>query len=362
MSWPFEDSSDYTTTADDALFIRLSAVEREPVRWLWDKRIPLGKVTFVTGDPDHGKSVITLDLAARWSTGTPMPGETRGQPPSVVLLACAEDDIADTIRPRLEATGADLDRIVFMPLRRTDQGIAIPLTLPEDLPKLRAAVLGSGATLVIIDTISAHLSESIATNNDASVRRATTPLADLAQQAACAIVGIRHFNKASDMRAIYRGGGSIAFSGAARSELAVAEHPDQPGVMVLARLKNNLVAKGKVIGMRYRLVSDDLYDVPVVQWDGPESIDVEVLLKGKDARKDAPERDEAEHFLLTVLADGPQPAEALRMEAADQLGIAKRTLDRAKAKLGVISTRGRDKAGKTTGWTWELPAPPEDQR
>ena len=341
---------------DGGLVVRVSDVARVPVRWLWDKRIPLGKVTFITGDPDRGKSVVSLDLAARWSTGSPMPGEPAGRPPGTVLLVCAEDDLADTIRPRLEAAGADLDRIAFLPLRRNDDGIAVPLTLPDDLAQLRAAVVRSGATLVIIDTISAHLSESIATNNDASVRRATTPLADLAQQSGCAIVGIRHFNKASEMRAIYRGGGSIAFSGAARSELVVAEHPDQPGVTVLARLKNNLAAKGTVVGMRFRLVSDELYDAPVVAWEGPEAIDVETLLHGKDARLDAPERDEAEHFLRTVLADGPQPAEALRTEAADQLGIAHRTLERAKAKLGVESRRGRDAVGKTTGWTWELPA------
>jgi AAA domain len=350
-----------STLAEHAdLFVRLSDVERQPVRWLWDKRIPLGKVTFITGDPERGKSVVSLDLAARWSTGSPMPGETRAAALGTVLLVCAEDDIADTIRPRLEAAGADLDRIVFMPLRRNDDGIAVPLALPDDLPRLRAAVVRSGATLGIIDTIAAHLSESIATNNDASVRRATTPLADLAQQSACAIVGIRHFNKASDMRAIYRGGGSIAFSGAARSELVVEEHPDHPGVLVLARLKNNLAAKGKVTGMRFRLVSDELYDAPVVRWDGPEAIDVETLLRGRDARLEAPERDEAEHFLATVLADGPRPAEAVLAEAG-QSGIAERTRKRAKSRLGVVSSRGRDATGKTTGWTWGLPPPPESQ-
>ena len=80
-------------------------------------------------------------------------------------------------------------------------------------------------------------------NNDASVRRATTPLADLAQRTGCAILLIRHLNKQGDLKAKYRGGGSIAFTGAARSVLVVEEHPEQPGLMVLARVKSNLLGR-----------------------------------------------------------------------------------------------------------------------
>src|SRR5215213_5211763 len=45
--------------------IILSEVQAETVEWLWERRIPLGKITVLDGDPDNGKSVLTTDLAAR---------------------------------------------------------------------------------------------------------------------------------------------------------------------------------------------------------------------------------------------------------------------------------------------------------
>jgi hypothetical protein len=82
------------------------------VSWLWDDRIPLGKVTLLDGDPGAGKSILALDLAARVSQGTPMPflKEKRVGPADVVIFN-DDDGLADTVRPRLEAAGADLTRI-----------------------------------------------------------------------------------------------------------------------------------------------------------------------------------------------------------------------------------------------------------
>jgi hypothetical protein len=53
--------------------ILLSDVVEESVEWLWEGRIPLGKLTVIDGDPGTGKSALTTDLAARVSTGRQMP-------------------------------------------------------------------------------------------------------------------------------------------------------------------------------------------------------------------------------------------------------------------------------------------------
>ena len=39
------------------------------VKWAWKGYIPAGKLSLVEGDPGDGKSILTIDLAARWSTG-----------------------------------------------------------------------------------------------------------------------------------------------------------------------------------------------------------------------------------------------------------------------------------------------------
>ncbi len=102
--------------------VRLSDVAPAAVRWLWPGRVPLGKVTLLDGDPGVGKSLIALDLAARVTTQSPMPDRTLSDldaPQGVVLLAC-EDDAADTIRPRLDAAGADCSRVVLLKAVRTN--------------------------------------------------------------------------------------------------------------------------------------------------------------------------------------------------------------------------------------------------
>lgn len=234
-----------------------------------------------------------------------------------------------------------------------------PLSLPKDLGRLEKAIRGVGAKLLIIDPITAYLSETISTNNDASVRRATTPLADLAQRTGCAILLIRHLNKSGDLKAKYRGGGSIAFAGAARAVLVVEEHPEQPGLMVLARVKNNLAKVISSIG--YTVESEPLFECPLVRWRGVVRIDADTLLRGHDSRRDAEVREEAMDLLRDLLADGPVPVAEAKKVVGDA-GISASTIQRAKKKLGVVSVQDRDtETGRLLGWLWQLPADEDEE-
>src|SRR5947207_3891762 len=87
--------------------ILLSEVQEEQVYWLWQYRLPLGKMATLDGDPGLGKSNLTLDIAARVSTGRAMPDDTPGIAGGAgVVLIAPEDGLADTIRPRLRRAGA----------------------------------------------------------------------------------------------------------------------------------------------------------------------------------------------------------------------------------------------------------------
>src|SRR5690349_11871484 len=81
---------------------RVSEIERQKLQWLWPGRVPLGKLTLFAGDPGLGKSLATLDIAARVTRGIVWPdgAAAAGTAGSVIILS-AEDDAADTIRPRL---------------------------------------------------------------------------------------------------------------------------------------------------------------------------------------------------------------------------------------------------------------------
>ena len=56
-----------------AVLVRASDVKPQCVKWFWRHRIPLRKTTSLSGLPDVGKSMVTVDLAARVSSGTPWP-------------------------------------------------------------------------------------------------------------------------------------------------------------------------------------------------------------------------------------------------------------------------------------------------
>ena len=53
-------------------FCALHQFTPESVSWLSPGRLTLGKLTIIDGNPDLGKSFITLDLCARVTTGRPL--------------------------------------------------------------------------------------------------------------------------------------------------------------------------------------------------------------------------------------------------------------------------------------------------
>ena len=155
-------------------FTSLAEIQPEPVQWLWEGRIPRGKLTLLEGEPGVGKSSLTLELAARVSRGSPMPlVKTHSEPANVVIFS-ADDGLADTVRPRLDAAGADLTRI-----------FAIDGLIDEaELIQLRPA-------LVIIDPLDGYIELSEGLDPVEVLRK----LGDLAEASGAAILAIHCLNE-----------------------------------------------------------------------------------------------------------------------------------------------------------------------
>ena len=160
-------------------------------------------------------------------------------PPATVIILSAEDNPEDTIVPRLKAAGADLDRVIIVGGFADDE----EPEFPRDLPALRRLIQETGARMVIIDPLIAYLGKDANAHNDQSSRRVLKALDKLAQQTGVAILAIRHLNKQAGQAALYRGGGSIAFIGAARTGLLVAKDPEHPKECLLAVNKVNVGAR-----------------------------------------------------------------------------------------------------------------------
>jgi hypothetical protein len=95
--------------------------------------------------------------------------------------------------------------VKFLVRPRDDRGRIVPLSIPEDLDEVQRIVVEHEIRLVVIDPIAPYWSESVRTHNDASVRKAMTPLKTVAESTGAAIVIVRHLNKSGEAKAIYRG-------------------------------------------------------------------------------------------------------------------------------------------------------------
>lgn len=371
---------------DAGLSIRAVAeYEGRPLRWLWPGRIPRGKLTIVSGDPSLGKSFVMLDLTARVSAGRGLPGEegeVRGQEPVVgrgrvgaergkarsgqkgrVLLLAAEDDVGDTIRPRLAAAGADLEQVHVLEGLRDEEGNRGFVALDRDCERILELLRGQGEwALIVIDPVSAYF-DGMDPNSNADVRLLLGRLADLAEETGAAVVLVSHHRKGGySGPAIHRTIGSLAFAAVARVVWNVVHDPTDPERRLLVPVKMNLGRRP--MGMAFRIVTREAESgggrvegrsaesVGVVEWE-PWPVDVGVDDVGENAFAETDQRDRvemAQRWLRRQLMNGRRPSGELKRRAREA-GITKRALWEAKRVMRVSAV----KQGDPARWYWLLP-------
>jgi hypothetical protein len=304
--------------------IPLSQLQPRVLSWLWPGRLGLGKLAIFDGDPGRGKSLVTLDLCARITTGRPMPDGSGGEPANVAIIQ-GEDFADDTILPRLKALGADLGRVfVFGSEFLEGKG---PFRLPTHTEILRQG------TIMACD--------------DQSIRRALKPLAELVNDYGCACILVRHLNKSGGSRSLYRGGGSIGFSAACRSCWLFDFDPRDHGRLIMAQTKNNLAARQE--SLAYRIVPQ-IGAEPLLEWLGTSPLTADELL-GRAGRQAAVPllRELADEFLTAFLEDGPRTTDEI-WDAAREEGLQRRTLQNARKLLKIDSVRVWNGQKQLTYW------------
>jgi len=319
-------------------YVTCATVKATPLDWLWRGYMPLGKILIFDGDPGISKSTVLVDIAARISTGSPMPDGAAVDGPADVVILSAEDSVSDTIRPRLDAAAGDPARVhVVTEVIDPDNNRPRPVDLVDDLDDIAGVVRKHGAKLLIVDPLMAFLGTGVDSHRDQDVRRILHRLAVMAEQCRCTIAVIRHLNKTGGTHAVYRGGGSIGIIGAARAGFLIGLDPENDQRRVLAPTKMNVAVLPPALG--YQLVPDELRGVARVQWEGPVDRKAsDLLVAPSEATGDRLPRDEAKDWLADLLADGPVLAVDVQRYARNN-NISKRTLERAKGELPVRSRR-----------------------
>ena len=349
---------------------RLSDINAKPVSWLWPGRIARGKVSIIAGNPGLGKSQITASIAAIVTAAGRWPVDRSQCKPGEVLFLSAEDDPADTLRPRLEAAGANLDRVHVMVSvivgytgEGQQQNRAFSLQRDVEALSVKLTELGDVAA-VVIDPITAYLGD-VDSHRNAEVRALLAPLSELAAKHDTAIIGVSHLNKSAGPEALMRVTGSLAFVAAARAAYLVAQDPDNPGRRFFLPMKNNIGPDSAGLAFRIEAATVQSTAGPLesslIVWE-PEPV---TTTADEVMRPQAPEHGsalrEAEEWLQDALTEPTSAAEISR--SAEEVGISKKTLRRASQSLRI----GKEKTGMKAGWVWSLPpkmtnASEDDQR
>lgn len=317
--------------------VRMADVQPETIRWLWYPYIACGKLTILEGDPGLGKSWLTCALACAVTRGRGLPNaEPFG--PGVVLMLSAEDGLGDTLRPRLDAVGADTARVF---------ALAEPLTLDDGgLLRLEAAIIEHKPDLVVIDPLFAFTGGKVDIHRANECRAVTSRLGAIAERHGCAILAVRHLAKSrGGGHALNAGIGSIDFAAAARSVLLVGRDPEDEHKRALVQTKNNLAPCGEAVG--YKLEAGHFY------WTGESDLTAGRILSVVSNDDERSALTEAVDFLRAALSAGEREVDDVKAEAR-RAGIAEATLRRARERLSIKASR-QGIPGTRQRFVWGLP-------
>lgn len=322
--------------SDEQTFVTLSTVTRRKVQWFWRPFIPFGMLTILEGDPGLGKSFLSMYLASVISIGARLPGGQKTTQGNVLYIS-AEDDPGFTTGPRIDKLGGNAEHIRVLNgwIAFDDDGIAA----------LRSELDEYEPELIIIDPWVSFVPADTRIKDSNAVRALLGQIEAIARDYGCAIILIRHLTKMKHENSLYQGGGTIDMIAAVRSALRIAKHPDQPDQVMMVHLKHNIGPRGPT--WIYKLEVGDAEDeVPSLQFVGTDDRTIEDL---NSNRESTPPKAAAQGFLRRELRKGPRLAKEMET-LAKELGISKRTLDRARSEIGVKAIQ------KKSRWHWSLPS------
>jgi hypothetical protein len=332
------------------VLVTLADVEPREIRWLWQGRIPLGRITLLVGRPGEGKSFLTTDMAARVTTGTPWPDGSACPKGSVILIS-AEDDPGDTIRPRLDASRADCRKVHLLPaVRRVDaEGKAhdVLFTLADVAALESALKTHPDCKLIVVDPIGSFLGGDTDAHRDNEVRSVLAPVARLAEKYGPAVLVVAHRRKSAGSIADDLALGSRAFTGIARAVWHLTRDNENKARRLLLPGKNNLAPEGD--GLAFTIGGDPTaitWERGTVAMSADDALAVE---NGQRAEKPGPEpikQNVAKEWLQHRLSAGPvyvgdpkNPAAGTIRADVKEAGLSWATVRRAADELGVKSEK-----------------------
>jgi putative DNA primase/helicase len=345
-----------------------SEVKITKLNWLWEGKLPSGKIILFTGKPGGGKSTACADILARVTTGRDWPdGKKNTMGAKEVIIAASEDDPSDTLVPRFIAAGADLSKIHIIDMvveqgkeKKNKEGVSKRTTrratldlknhckMLLDLVQKRPEI-----TLLVLDPITSFFGQADQ-NKDKEIRPLMDEVARICRKSGITVIGLIHGNKRSDVDSLQKILGASSIVGSARAVWGFTIDPEDKDKRFMALVKGNLTKDTK--GMAYSLGSamvmmpdGEQVSIGKTIWGDEVDMDADDILNAERAK--ARENKEGGKIdLAAIIINSMVPCRQRDIMArAEREGISEKSIYRAKDRLMVKPTKEKD------GWWWYLP-------
>lgn len=346
----FENDDDADEFEDYKFLSRSMAdVEEENMDWIWYPYIARGELTILEGDPGLGKSYLAQMIAAKIVDGKRLLSVKRlPRVQGKVVYFDIENSAGSVTKKRLVSNGCENLKDFYQeeePFSIDDEDV---------LERVYDAIDKMRPTLVVFDTLNTYMGKTD-TNNASSVQQSFKNFREIAKRYNCAVLVLRHLTKSNKERAIYRGQGSIAFTGLARVVMTVGQSPDDEATRVLAVTKINVTRPPKALTFTIEALPDTLKEQDRSKFHWGEFVDMsadDILTVSPSSMKPTDKQGDAERFLEEILSDGKMEFNALR-RASEARSISLKVLYRVADRIGIIRTTAG--GGKKKKAYWELP-------
>lgn len=313
-------------------------VEEIDTEWLWYPYFPMGKLSFIAGDPGVGKSYISMFLASIVSKGEKIPFLETNAILGNVIVQNGEDGAGDTIKKRLVTLKANTSKIFMIDEDNLDNEEDY-FTL-KDVDKLEELIKTLNPKLVVFDPITSFIGE-VNINDAPAVRGALRPIGKLAEKYNCAIVFVIHRNKGvAGGNQLHRMLGSVDFGGIARSVVSIGLNPNNKNEKLFMHTKYNLSKQGQTLAFKSSEEG--------ITWIGTREYLQDDTIATSYVEKISP-REAAKEFIIKYLENGKARYEDI-LNAAIEKGISKKTLERAREDLKEFELIDKKNESSTVYW------------
>lgn len=326
--------------------VRLSEVEEENIDWIWFPYLARGELTILEGDPGLGKSYLAQMVARNLIDGVELPSPSpRAVKPGPVVYFDIENSAGSVTKKRMVWNGTKNLQLYIQ--------VQEPFSVDDEdaMDEVYDILEKFRPIMVTFDTINTYMGKAD-TYKASEVTQQMGRFREMAKRFNCAVLVLRHLTKGGKDKALYRGQGSIAFTGMARVVISMGIVPDSDDQLAIAVTKINVAKKPPALTFD---ITETNPKTHASRFDWGEYIELSAddLINSAPEKKDkADHKAEAKKWLEEQLGDGAVEVDRIKRKA-EALSIAERTLQRAATELGV--ERKTSGFGRNKQTTWELP-------